>query len=418
MIPNRFRRRDDRVNASARFESFSKPTCTSSGVWSAYYTYPGTDYRYGTYSSMDDVVGDNPKPHLGPKLGYRFHPMSRYELNIQAGAGADWEVYNNVLTCSAPNAYNQRFRRVNTGLTLGRVHSGFGFPIDLNGRPVMPMIDQKNYRQAVALAVTSCFSDVGRGGSDSNLYETISEIDKSSAILSDYFKQLNKMFRGNRMLERSKALGNAYLLTRYGVKPLISDISNLCLSINTMMGSVLETSRGKESSFSVETFNTSSNEASTFTITGTVTRTQTVTARAMVLSQYTRDRMDSAGLSVKNLLTLPWELIPYSFVVDWFVNVGDFIGAITPAIGVDQVGSSLTVTTETQDAWKQTGWTLLSPSQTVVTPPSGGYCVATYTQKDRTVGLPAPSIVLKSDFKFDKLTRALDAYALFMQRLR
>jgi len=32
-----------------------------------------------------------------------------------------------------------------------------------------------------------------------------------------------------------------------------------------------------------------------------------------------------------------WEIVPYSFVVDWFVPIGDWLGAITPRVGVEML---------------------------------------------------------------------------------
>lgn len=40
------------------------------------------------------------------------------------------------------------------------------------------------------------------------------------------------------------------------------------------------------------------------------------------------------GFTINPFLT-GWELIPFSFVLDWFVNTGDLIGALTPTLGRD-----------------------------------------------------------------------------------
>lgn len=49
---------------------------------------------------------------------------------------------------------------------------------------------------------------------------------------------------------------------------------------------------------------------------------------------------DRIGLS--NPLSLAWELVPYSFVVDWFIPIGDILDAMTPPLGLDFVGGSCT----------------------------------------------------------------------------
>jgi hypothetical protein len=41
-----------------------------------------------------------------------------------------------------------------------------------------------------------------------------------------------------------------------------------------------------------------------------------------------------------------WELIPFSFVADWFVNIGPYVRAITPKVGVHSLGSWTTTKDE------------------------------------------------------------------------
>lgn len=38
-----------------------------------------------------------------------------------------------------------------------------------------------------------------------------------------------------------------------------------------------------------------------------------------------------------------WEIVPWSFVIDWFVPIGDFLGALSPKIGVTTLASGYTV---------------------------------------------------------------------------
>jgi len=53
--------------------------------------------------------------------------------------------------------------------------------------------------------------------------------------------------------------------------------------------------------------------------------------RGNVFSWYSSDELAKlAGMGTNPLVTI-WELIPYSFVVDWFVNVGDYIARKTSA---------------------------------------------------------------------------------------
>jgi hypothetical protein len=65
-----------------------------------------------------------------------------------------------------------------------------------------------------------------------------------------------------------------------------------------------------------------------------------------------------AGLSSVGLidpLTVAWELVPYSFLVDWFLPIGNFIQSIGAVNGLRFIGGSITWRTESeiQQAWRR-----------------------------------------------------------------
>lgn len=47
------------------------------------------------------------------------------------------------------------------------------------------------------------------------------------------------------------------------------------------------------------------------------------------------------GFSPAALLAVGWELVPYSFVVDWVFNVGQWLNSIVPAPGIDILGNTV-----------------------------------------------------------------------------
>jgi hypothetical protein len=206
-------------------------------------------------------------------------------------------------------------------------------------------------------------------------------------------------------------------MTRYGLSPTVKDVFSTLEGLRTLLGDVLETNRSKAEVTDVISVPTTSVEAGTFTIYGNVVSTFTTTAKCTALDRYTKTRFDALSLSFKNLATVGWELVPWSFVVDWFVNVGDLLGALVPNFGVSEIGSVTSVIVERKDEWRQTGSSPVNPGHFVVTPPTGGLCTKTTRVYIRTLGLPRPTFQVKTDFRFDKLTRALDAHSLLMQQL-
>jgi hypothetical protein len=137
----------------------------------------------------------------------------------------------------------------------------------------------------------------------------------------------------------------------------------------------------------------------------------------MSLDEYDLTLADQLGLDFKSLVTLPWELIPYSFVVDWFLNIGDFIGSLTPSPGYTQLGSCFVVEREQTTSYTALGTEVPSLSYDVLRPVSG--TVYRYRKsKNRYRMGDSGSIVIKNDFKLTNLIRALDAVALLQQKLR
>jgi hypothetical protein len=63
------------------------------------------------------------------------------------------------------------------------------------------------------------------------------------------------------------------------------------------------------------------------------------------------------GLGTRDLLPTLWETIPYSFVLDWFVNVGSYLQAVSPALGTQFLAAWVTTvyitTTQRTGNW---GW--------------------------------------------------------------
>jgi len=64
----------------------------------------------------------------------------------------------------------------------------------------------------------------------------------------------------------------------------------------------------------------------------------------IVTNEYLRE---GTKLGITDPLLLAWELLPYSFVVDWFLPIGDFISKLTYDSGLTYVGGC-SVTTSTQ----------------------------------------------------------------------
>lgn len=113
------------------------------------------------------------------------------------------------------------------------------------------------------------------------------------------------------------------------------------------------------------------------------------------------------AMGLVNPASIVWELIPFSFIVDWFANVGQCLAAWN-----DFVGLELSEVTETEftriqrDSIYRADWTVyLSMAH------------YEYVQVKRTLGLTTPTLVLRPP-KWPSVTRGLTAISLLTLALR
>lgn len=121
-------------------------------------------------------------------------------------------------------------------------------------------------------------------------------------------------------------------------------------------------------------------------------------------------------LGFVNPVGIAWELVPFSFVVDWFANVGQVLGSLTEWFGL-QLADSFTSTK--QEAWITDQWI------------GGDLAGSTFPRKGdlfidalwkmvysrRELGLSAPTLKLRP-FKGFSVVRGATAIALLLQVMK
>lgn len=143
---------------------------------------------------------------------------------------------------------------------------------------------------------------------------------------------LKVLKRAAKKLISVDGLSDVWLLYRYGIRPLMSDIRNVLNAVKKdLEKSIRYTSRGKfDSGLLVserEFCMWPSSEPARKPIWKVITGSRRV-FRAGVLFEIDQsiDAM-SALWGLDSPIESAWELIPFSFILDWFVNVGDCLGA-------------------------------------------------------------------------------------------
>jgi hypothetical protein len=140
-----------------------------------------------------------------------------------------------------------------------------------------------------------------------------------------------------------------WLRYRYGIMPLIYDVEGIMKLANKLEVPVRRTARG-EAKFSSGTLTNVIPFGESYFQGQTTTYLKTdVSVRAGVLYEHAASISNRMGYELSQLPSTIYELVPYSFVLDWAVNLGDYIQAMEPKVDV-KVLASWTTTKVVEEA--------------------------------------------------------------------
>lgn len=204
---------------------------------------------------------------------------------------------------------------------------------------------------------------------------------------------------------------SAWLALRYGLMPIYYDINGIMEAASKQLG-------GKER----KTYRSSRQEGSRWDIayppsSGGYTDTYQVSqdgdclisVRAGCVAEYSADVNQVWGTHASYIPSAMWELTTLSFAVDWIVNVGDWLKALTVSARAEIKGSWAVVTTDNQFTSRVTG-SVSDPRYVVelIPPPK---CVRKHYHKDRRIDI-AQFVRVTRDVNMN-LKRYADLAALF-----
>jgi len=130
------------------------------------------------------------------------------------------------------------------------------------------------------------------------------------------------------------ALADSWLITRYGWGPAIMDLNAIIAIIKDKAGATQVLQRAMATDNDTTTTSiTRTYEDSAVRLDFTRTDAYSVSRRSVVAALYRFEK----GVAKINPLQTAWELIPYSFVVDWFVNVGNIIDSMSVVLGASEI---------------------------------------------------------------------------------
>jgi hypothetical protein len=267
--------------------------------------------------------------------------------------------------------------------------------------PADPSLDDS----IIAEAITEAWSKVSLKEVD--LQVIIGEMEKTALSLISIIKRAIRIFVALKKLNlkaligeiKPKELSQRFLEARYALRPLVYDAKGVISACNADMVAFASRKtfrsfrqRMTSNQYSNVLLNTSTGNY--WKLYGSQLATRELEVRAGVLTSVETLQ----GLAVWGILEpfeSAWELIPFSFIIDWFFNVGKWIGSWSPNIGMKTLASWYVVTDTTNLASTVETGEIYSPLSYLNTVTTGGVYSLVKVRKYR---LPNPDRPLLPTF--------------------
>jgi len=187
----------------------------------------------------------------------------------------------------------------------------------------------------------------------------IAELDKSVASLNRLFRGAIHMFKNVKkirslfhhgMITAAQA-ADAYLECRYGLRPIYYDVLATIEALNAYgkprrkkveVNRVVDDTTGTPYSYGHRVGTTSTGVYPYYNV---VDSEKNMLSAGAVLEFKAADADFFSEFDL-DLVQTAWELIPFSFIADWFLNIGDLLNSWTPVYDCEILGTYLTLREE------------------------------------------------------------------------
>lgn len=190
-----------------------------------------------------------------------------------------------------------------------------------------------------------------------NLAQTFAEFGQAQKMFANnatiIAKSLSSLRRGDyknvfRLLgiprkQLRGTISNRWLELQYGWMPLLSDLHGLVEEVQAGF----ERPRTRKINVRVKEEDSGSSESgliSPFNVRPVMDWNSSTVVKVVVYLR--QDSSTASRLGVTNPINLAWELLPYSFVIDWFIPIGNWLNSLDAMIGYQ--GITGTVTTKSK----------------------------------------------------------------------
>lgn len=339
-------------------------TTTSGSPVSAPYNTPSVSNSGGTIGSnnqIDDVIHGNyaARKRAGEIImGPLF--LSKWSRTCNSST----------LACSAPEWGNENWKwEGDHTIGLEQIINQAGYP-NLWG-----------YSSSMeSAAIVEAYAKMNK--SDIQGGEIMSDLGKTLMMMRNPLKTASTLvyemarFKKKRLKRHSgnvaKAHSDMWLEHRYGWTPVVSDMRTIILDYEKIRKLPDRTSVIRASKALAETYTKSISSSpgigakSSYTYSGTLTSNQRCEVHCGLMVRHSRTSMYESvqnffGLRAMDVPVTFFNIMPYSFVLDWFIGVGDWIQACVPNPSVTILGSWATSITKLENTFSGSVTKKLTP---------------------------------------------------------
>lgn len=310
-----------------------------------------------------------------------------------------------------------------SAIIRGNYADGYTFSPSATDLDVIPVSSDLIYKLALRAYAGISKPDVDFGENLAEFGSLLKMIHSPIKGLADILKSclLNKKLKKRRPWHEA---ANMWLAKRYGWDPLISDLKQLANDYfngpKTYKAGQIRTESSREVIESV----TKHSRVRRY-LYGTIcidVEGQTEDRRTdQVRIYYKIDdpgmyEATKRGTSIFNAASLAYNLIPLSFVLDWWSNLGDYIASVMPNPYVTVLGC----THSQKRSVKQICWPVLAYLESL--PQYATSCAATMAETKsiyfrEVIGLPEGWMTPKLDINLESVKHTIDAISLTIQRV-
>jgi len=294
------------------------------------------NYSGSFHSRLSEEMFDVESPNwlkLWTKGIATVNPMEHCQTFYYRGV-SDYLVKRVNRDGTAPNYYYTGSQSSGTN-TIGDTESSSAWTY-----PSQPSIDDS----IIAEAILNCWSKVSL--SDTLVLAQAAELGKTLTFLISTFRRALKIIHDVKTLDlkglwgelKPSELRQRYLEARYAIRPMMFDIRNTLKAFSNQ-----EAKYKTFRAFMTDLEETSGsiicrNVPGDYRIDGSYQATRSLEVRTGVLA-YVESLQAFYRFGCGDILQTAWELVPFSFIVDWFFQIGKLISAWSPKLGLKTLAS-------------------------------------------------------------------------------